>query len=155
VVMAIGIVLHPKVIIADEPTSALDVVVQHQVMLTLGHLQQELGAAVVLIGHDMGLIGQFADTIGVLYAGKLIERGSVQEVLDSPLHPYTRLLIESLPTLDGKKELVGIPGLPPALLDLPPGCAFAPRCPEATERCRAETPELVTVGEGRQVACYR
>jgi oligopeptide/dipeptide ABC transporter ATP-binding protein len=110
---------------------------------------------VVLIGHDMGLIGQFADTIGVLYAGKLIERGSVQEVLDSPLHPYTRLLIESLPTLDGKKELVGIPGLPPALLDLPPGCAFAPRCPEATERCRTETPALVTVGEGRQVACYR
>jgi len=155
VVMAIGIVLHPKVIIADEPTSALDVVVQHQVMLTLGHLQQELGAAVVLIGHDMGLIGQFADTIGVLYAGKLIERGSVQEVLDSPLHPYTRLLIESLPTLDGKKELVGIPGLPPALLDLPPGCAFAPRCPEATERCRTDTPDLVTVGEGRQVACHR
>lgn len=154
VVMAIAIALRPKVIIADEPTSALDVVVQKQVMLTLGHLQEELGAAVLLIGHDMGLISQFVDTIGVLYAGKLVEYGGIQEVLENPYHPYTRLLIDSLPTLDGKKEFVGIPGLPPALLNLPPGCAFAPRCPLASERCHSETPVLQSLAARRQVACH-
>ncbi|MCL5275215.1 MAG: ATP-binding cassette domain-containing protein [Chloroflexi bacterium] len=154
VVMAIATILNPKVIIADEPTSALDVVVQQQVMQTLGRLQKELAAAVILIGHDMGLITQFADTIGVLYAGKLVERGDVQTVLDNPLHPYSRLLIDSLPTLDGKHDLVGIPGLPPELLHLPNGCAFHPRCPFAMERCRTETPVLQTPLAGRQVSCH-
>jgi oligopeptide/dipeptide ABC transporter ATP-binding protein len=152
--MAIATILHPKVIIADEPTSALDVVVQQQVMATLGRLQQELGAAVLLIGHDMGLMTQFADSVGVLYAGKLVERGDVQAVLDNPLHPYTRMLIDSLPTLDGKRALVGIPGLPPELLKLPGGCAFHPRCPFAMQRCRDETPALQTPLPGRQVACH-
>jgi len=154
VAMAIAISLSPKVIIADEPTSALDVVVQKQVMLTLSRLQQELNAAVVLIGHDMGLIAQFADSIGVLYAGKLVERGSVNDVLDNPLHPYTRLLIDSLPDLEGKRELFGIPGLPPELLQLPSGCAFHPRCPMAMERCQHEIPVLQSPVKGRQVACH-
>jgi peptide/nickel transport system ATP-binding protein len=154
VCMAIANSLSPKVIIADEPTSALDVVVQKQVMLTLSRLQQELGAAVVLIGHDMGLITQFADKIGVLYAGRLVETGSVQEVLDSPYHPYTRLLIDSLPTLDGKRRLAGITGLPPELLHLPTGCPFHPRCPFAYERCRNEAPALQTPSAHRQVACH-
>jgi len=154
VAMAIATLLHPKVIIADEPTSALDVVVQQQVMHTLGRLQEELGAAVLLIGHDMGLITQFADSVGVLYAGKLVERGNVQEVLDNPLHPYTRMLIDSLPTLDGKRALVGIPGLPPELLKLPAGCAFHPRCPFAMDRCRVETPAAQSPLAGRQVACH-
>lgn len=154
VAMAIAISLRPKVIIADEPTSALDVVVQQQVMDTLGKLQRELGAAVLLIGHDMGLIAQFSDSIGVLYAGKLVERGSVQEVLDNPYHPYTRMLIDSLPGLEEKKDLVGIPGLPPALSNLPPGCTFHPRCPFARERCRQEAPVLQSPSAGRQVACH-
>jgi peptide/nickel transport system ATP-binding protein len=154
VAMAIATILHPKVIIADEPTSALDVVVQQQVMSTMGRLQQELGAAVLLIGHDMGLVTQFADTLGVLYAGKLVERGSVQEILEKPYHPYTHMLIDSLPSLDGKHALVGIPGLPPELLNLPTGCAFHPRCPFAMERCKVETPVLQTMGTGRQVACH-
>jgi len=154
VAMAIATLLHPKVIIADEPTSALDVVVQQQVMHTLGRLQEELGAAVLLIGHDMGLITQFANSVGVLYAGKLVERGNVQEVLDNPLHPYTRMLIDSLPTLDGKRALVGIPGLPPELLKLPAGCAFHPRCPFAMDRCRVETPAAQSPLAGRQVACH-
>jgi peptide/nickel transport system ATP-binding protein len=154
VVMAIATILHPKVIIADEPTSALDVVVQQQVMATLGRLQQELGAAVVLIGHDMGLITQFSDSVGVLYAGKLVERGDVQAVLATPLHPYSRMLIDSLPTLDGKRALVGIPGLPPELLHLPSGCAFHTRCPFAMERCKVETPALQTPLPGRQVSCH-
>ena len=154
VAMAIAISLSPKVIIADEPTSALDVVVQKQVMLTLSRLQQELNAAVVLIGHDMGLIAQFADSIGVLYAGKLVERGPVGEVLDNPLHPYTRLLIDSLPDLEDKRELFGIPGLPPELLQLPPGCPFHPRCPMAMERCKQEIPVIQSPVAGRQVACH-
>lgn len=152
--MAIATILHPKVIIADEPTSALDVVVQQQVMSTMGRLQEELGAAVVLIGHDMGLITQFSETIGVLYAGKLVERGSVQDVLANPYHPYTRLLIDSLPSLDGKHALVSIPGLPPELLNLPSGCTFHPRCPLAFERCRSEAPAVQEMQGGRQVACH-
>jgi peptide/nickel transport system ATP-binding protein len=152
--MAIATVLRPKVIIADEPTSALDVVVQRQVMLTLGRIQKDLGAATVLIGHDMGLIAQFSDTIGVLYAGKLVERGDIDDVLAAPCHPYTRLLIDSLPGLDSRKELIGIPGLPPALFDLPPGCRFHPRCPYALDRCRNEMPVLQAVDSGRQVACH-
>ena len=154
VAMAIAISMSPKVIIADEPTSALDVVVQKQVMLTLSRLQQELNAAVLLIGHDMGLITQFADSIGVLYAGKLVERGRMADVLENPLHPYTRLLIDSLPNLEGKKDLFGIPGLPPELLQLPSGCAFHPRCPYALERCRQDIPTIQAPTTGRQVACH-
>ncbi len=151
--MAIATVLRPKLIIADEPTSALDVVVQRQVMLTLGRVQKELGAATVLIGHDMGLIAQFSDTIGVLYAGQLVERGNIDDVLAAPCHPYTRLLIDSLPNLDGRKEFIGIPGLPPALFDRPSGCRFHPRCPFAFDRCRVEMPVSQSVN-GRQVACH-
>jgi peptide/nickel transport system ATP-binding protein len=152
--MAIATALQPKIIVADEPTSALDVVVQRQVMQTLGRLQQGLHAAVLLIGHDMGLVAQFADTIGVLYAGRLVEQGPVDEILDAPRHPYTRLLIDSLPTLDAKKALRGIPGLPPSLLNLPPGCPFAPRCPYVFERCRVETPALQPVGSFQKAACH-
>ena len=154
VAIAIATVLNPRVIVADEPTSALDVVVQRQVMLTLGKVQEGIGAAVILIGHDMGLIAQFADTVGVLYAGKLVEYGPIDDILESPRHPYTRLLLDSLPTLEGKHELRGIPGLPPALLNLPSGCPFAPRCPYAFERCRDETPRLQDVAPTQQVACH-
>lgn len=152
--MAIAVALRPKVIIADEPTSALDVVVQKHVMLTLMRLQEELGSAVILIGHDIGLITQFADTLGVLYAGKLVEWCSVADILDNALHPYSRLLIDSLPTLDAKRALIGIPGRPPELLNLPPGCAFAPRCPYAFERCRVETPLSQSPRSGRHIACH-
>jgi len=154
VAMAVAISLKPKIIIADEPTSALDVVVQKQVMLTLSRLQQELNAAVLLIGHDMGLITQFADTIGVLYAGKLVERGTIEDVLENPYHPYARLLIDSLPSVEGKRDLIGIPGLPPELLNLPSGCAFHPRCPFAMEICHSDKPVLQSPSEGRQVACH-
>ena len=152
--MAIATSLAPKVIIADEPTSALDVVVQRQVMQTLGRLQGGIGAAVVLIGHDMGLIAQFADTIGVMYAGRLVEIGPVRQMIEAPRHPYTRLLIDSLPGIDEKRALVGIPGLPPRLVDMPEGCGFAPRCPYAFDRCRRETPELQEVAPGQRAACH-
>jgi peptide/nickel transport system ATP-binding protein len=123
-------------------------------MITLMRLQEELGSAVILIGHDIGLITQFADTLGVLYAGKLVEWARVEDVLDNPLHPYSRLLIESLPSLEQKKALVGIRGMPPELLNLPPGCAFAPRCPYAFDRCRVDTPAIQSPGPRRQVACH-
>jgi peptide/nickel transport system ATP-binding protein len=154
VVMAIATSLQPKVIVADEPTSALDVVVQRQIMQTLGRLQEGNSAAVVLIGHDMGLMAQFADKIGVMYAGKLVEVGATAEVIKSPRHPYTRRLIESIPTIDVKKSLTGIPGLPPSLVDLPKGCSFSSRCAYSFDRCLNERPQLQDIGTGRQVACH-
>src|SRR4051812_46845385 len=121
--IAIAICLRPKVIIADEPTSALDVVVQKQVMTTLGRVQQDLGAAVILVGHDMGLMAQFVDRLAIMYAGRLVEVAPVAEIITRPRHPYTRALIASLPSLDTRGGLAGIPGLAPLLRDLPGGCA--------------------------------
>jgi len=151
--IAIAICLQPKVIIADEPTSALDVVVQRQVMATLARVQQRLGAAVILIGHDMGLMAQFVDRLGVMYAGRLVEVAPVAEIITHPHHPYTQALIASLPSLDARGALAGIPGLAPLLRDLPAGCVFNPRCSLATDRCRTEKPELRDVGDA-QVACH-
>jgi peptide/nickel transport system ATP-binding protein len=153
-VIAISTVLNPKVIVADEPTSALDVVVQRQVIQALGRVQGEMGSAVVLIGHDMGLMAQFADFIGVMYAGHLVELGPVDDILSDPRHPYTRLLIDSLPKLAAKGKLVGIPGLPPALLNLPSGCSFHPRCPYAFARCSREVPLDQVIAPNRRVECH-
>jgi oligopeptide/dipeptide ABC transporter ATP-binding protein len=152
--IAIAICLRPKVIIADEPTSALDVVVQRQVMQTLENLRADLGASVILIGHDMGLMAQSVDRLGVMYAGDLIETGSVKELFREPLHPYTKLLIASLPSLERKEAARGIPGLTPSLLNRPESCPFHPRCPEAFDRCRVEEPRLRTVQPHRDVACH-
>ena len=154
VAMAIGISLKPSMIIADEPTSALDVVVQRQIMQTLGRLQEGLDATILLVGHDMGLVAQFADTIGVMYAGRLVEVGPVDSVFSNPKHPYTRLLIDSLPSLDEKKDFIGIPGLPPQLINLPNGCAFEERCPSRFDRCPKEIPEALNLGDRRRVACH-
>ena len=153
--IAIAISLRPKVILADEPTSALDVVVQRQVMQTLARVQPDLGASVIMIGHDMGLVAQFVDRLGVMYAGKLVEVSPVRTIFTQPLHPYTQLLIASLPSLEQKGVFHGIPGLPPLLRDLPPGCAFHPRCPQAVARCHQETPPLKEVRPETWVACHR
>ena len=152
VTIAMAISHKPRLILADEPTSALDVVVQRQVMETLEDVRSEIGAAVILVGHDMGLMAQFADRIGVMYAGKLVELATVEQIFANPRHPYTRLLISSLPDTAGKRRLQGIPGLPPSLLAVPPGCPFMPRCPEAMEICGVEVPELV--GETDVVSCH-
>lgn len=154
VCIAIAICLRPKVIIADEPTSALDVVVQRQVMETLGRAQAELGAPVILIGHDMGLMAQFVDRLGIMYAGRLVEVAPIRDIITAPRHPYTRLLIESLPSLDHRGGLRGIPGLAPLLRALPPGCAFHPRCPRAEEVCRMEKPAVRPVGANASAACH-
>jgi peptide/nickel transport system ATP-binding protein len=151
--IAIAICLRPKVIIADEPTSALDVVVQRQVMATLARVQRELGAAVILIGHDMGLMAQFVDRLAIMYAGRLVEVAPIAEIISRPRHPYTRALIAALPSLHQRGALSGIPGLAPSLRDLPSGCAFHPRCSLAVERCRGERPALRET-DGAAVACH-
>jgi peptide/nickel transport system ATP-binding protein len=152
--IAIAISLRPKVIIADEPTSALDVVVQKQVMETLARVQRDLQASVILVGHDMGLVAQFVDRLGVMYAGKLVEVSPVRDIFTKPLHPYTQMLIASLPSLEQKGTFRGIPGLPPLLRDLPPGCAFHPRCPHASDRCQTEEPLSREVQPNSWAACH-
>ena len=156
VCIAIGILLQPSVIIADEPTSALDVVTQRQVMETIDRVQDQINAAVILIGHDMGLMAQFVDRVAVMYAGRLVELSTVREMFTDPKHPYAQALISSLPNLDNKGVFRGIPGLAPSLLRLPSGCAFHPRCPygDGAEQ-RTVRPEPLTLPGGRIVACHR
>jgi oligopeptide/dipeptide ABC transporter ATP-binding protein len=154
VCIAIAISLQPQVIVADEPTSALDVVVQWQVIDTLRQVQGELGAAVIQIGHDMGLMAHSVDRIGVMYAGKLVEVATVRDLFREPLHPYTQLLIASLPSLDGKDDLQAIAGSPPSLLNPPAGCPFHPRCPYVMDRCRVVMPPLREIQPGHLAACH-
>ena len=154
VCIAIGILLRPQVIIADEPTSALDVVTQRQVMETIDRVQDEMNAAVILIGHDMGLMAQFVDKVAVMYAGRLVEVSTVREMFTEPRHPYAKALIGSLPNLDNKGVFQGIPGLAPSLLRLPTGCAFHPRCGAAMEICSATRPEVRKLASGRTVTCH-
>ena len=160
VTIAIAISMGPQVIIADEPTSALDVVVQRQIMETLAELQDELGAAILLIGHDIGLMAQFVDTLGVMYAGKLVETGTLRQLLREPKHPYTQMLIDSLPSLERKDrergDLRGIPGTAPSLYALPSGCPFHPRCPQAMAICSTDEPILKVVTDDQvtqEAAC--
>jgi peptide/nickel transport system ATP-binding protein len=154
VCIAIAISLNPKVIIADEPTSALDVVVQRRVMQTLRKVQEEIGSAVILIGHDMGLMAQFSDNMGVMYAGQLVEEGPVRQMFTKPQHPYTQLLMESLPNLESRTASRGVVGQPPSLLAPPPGCVFHPRCPYVMERCRVEAPQLQMAAPQHRAACH-
>src|SRR6266498_4163760 len=154
VCIAISILLKPQVIIADEPTSALDVVTQRQVMETIDRVQDKIGAAVILIGHDMGLMAQFVDKVAVMYAGRLMELSTVREMFTDPKHPYAKALISSLPSLENKGVFNGIPGLAPSLLRLPSGCAFHPRCARAMDICKTKRPDLEMLSDGRQVACH-
>ncbi|MBX0331404.1 ABC transporter ATP-binding protein [Oscillochloris sp. ZM17-4] len=154
VCIAISILLKPQLIIADEPTSALDVVTQRQVMETIDHIQSQIGCAVILIGHDMGLMAQFVDKVAVMYAGRLVEVSTVREMFTDPKHPYSQALISSLPSLENKGVFQGIPGLAPSLLRLPSGCAFHPRCPQAMDRCKTDRPEPQDLSGGRQIACH-
>jgi peptide/nickel transport system ATP-binding protein len=154
VCIAMAICLAPQVVIADEPTSALDVVVQRQVMDTLDSVQGQLGAAVILVGHDMGVMAQFVDRLAVMYAGRLIEIGPVEQMFEAALHPYTQLLIATLPSLEARREFRGIPGIAASPMDPPSGCTFHPRCPVAIDRCSVEVPALREVQPGRWAACH-
>ncbi len=152
-VIAMALSCNPAVLIADEPTTALDVTVQAQILALIDRLRRELGLAVVLITHDMGVVAELADRVLVMYAGRVVERGSARELFDEPWHPYTWGLLGSIPPLAGPRprRLPSIPGAPPALHELPAGCAFAPRCAVATAPC-ATRPALVGTG-GHEAAC--
>lgn len=155
VCLAIAISLGPKLLIADEPTSALDVVIQRQVMETITGLVNDLNLSMILIGHDMGLMAQTVDRLAVMYAGKIFEVGNVREVFASPLNPYTRVLIDSLPVLGNRGVFKGIPGTPPSLINRPSGCPFHDRCPERIGAiCDEQMPDLIQVEPGRWVFCH-
>ncbi len=154
VMIALALACNPSIVIADEPTTALDVVMQAQVLELLERLREELGLALILISHDLGVMAETCDRIAIMYAGKIVEAGPTGQVLNDPQHPYTRLLLDSLPAIGGTRGLAPpIPGAPPAPGDLPEGCSFRPRCPFATERC-FEEPELRTIAGGRAAACH-
>jgi oligopeptide transport system ATP-binding protein len=155
IMIAMALALEPDLIIADEPTTALDVTVQAQVMDLLAELQREYTMGLILITHDLGVVADVADTIAVMYAGRIVETAPVHDLYKNPAHPYTRGLLESIPRLDQKgQELYAIKGLPPNLLHVPQGCAFNPRCPLAQDVCRTDTPPLHRVAEGRASACH-
>ncbi|GLZ78685.1 dipeptide/oligopeptide/nickel ABC transporter ATP-binding protein [Actinorhabdospora filicis] len=153
VMIAMALALDPQVVIMDEPTTALDVVTQRQIVERLIALRAELGFSVVFITHDVSLLIEMADRIAVMYAGRIVEDAPAAEIYAEPRHPYTRGLLGSFPPLRGpRRALSGIPGAPPDLASLPPGCAFAPRCPHAFARCEGERPELS--GGRRLSACF-
>ncbi|MDN5918805.1 MAG: ABC transporter ATP-binding protein [Pseudonocardia sp.] len=155
VVIAIAMANDPDVIIADEPTTALDVTVQAQVLEALQAAQAETGAAMVLITHDLGVIAGQADRVMVMYAGKLVEVGSVEDIFYTPAMPYTLGLLGSLPRLDQQLErLTPIPGSPPSVVNMPPGCPFSPRCPLSTAVCDETEPGLEPIGDDHRAACH-
>ncbi|MGC9347377.1 MAG: ABC transporter ATP-binding protein [Anaerolineae bacterium] len=154
VTVAMSIALEPDLVIADEPTSALDVVIQRRVMETIERIQTDLGLAVILIGHDMGLMAQSVNRLAVMYAGRMMELGDTDDIFREPLHPYTQLLISSLPVLENKGVFSGIPGITPSLLNPPAGCVFHTRCPKAWDLCREKIPEYTEVAPNHFAACH-
>ncbi|OFW08373.1 MAG: peptide ABC transporter ATP-binding protein [Acidobacteria bacterium RIFCSPLOWO2_12_FULL_59_11] len=156
VMIAMALSCDPKLLLADEPTTALDVTIQAQVLEVMKKLATETGTAVIIITHNLGVVARYAERINVMYAGKIIERSTAREVFKNPAHPYTLGLLHSVPRLDEaiKEKLDPIEGLPPDLVDLPPGCAFVPRCRFAKEKCTQEYPPLASVGKEHVAACW-
>jgi peptide/nickel transport system ATP-binding protein len=154
VTIALAAVLKPKIIIADEPTTALDVVVQRGVVQLLKEIQNELRNTIILVTHDMGVHANIADRIGIMYAGKIVEEASTTTIFSAPRHPYTRFLINSLPQFGDKSVRQSVPGSPPSLDKLPPGCSFHPRCPMAEAVCMSDVPETRELQPGHRVACW-
>ncbi|HEY7591542.1 MAG TPA: ABC transporter ATP-binding protein [Actinophytocola sp.] len=155
VMIAMAIALEPDLLIADEPTTALDVTVQAQIMALLAELRHDLGMGLVLITHDLGVVAEVADQAVVMYAGRGIEYAAIEDLYDSPAHPYTRALMRSIPRADQKGgRLEAISGSPPNLSAIPAGCEFHPRCPLATDLCARERPDVVEFAPGRLSACH-
>ncbi len=153
-IIAMALACEPDVIIADEPTTALDVIVQDHILREMKKVQSQLDMGMIYISHDMAVIAEVSDVVGVMYAGKIVEFGDTEGVFNSPIHPYTRALMSAFPSVTGeKRELATLGGEPPNLLDPPPGCRFHPRCPYATEECRTQEPPIVRKGE-RWAACW-
>jgi oligopeptide transport system ATP-binding protein len=157
VMIAIALACNPQLLIADEPTTALDVTIQAQILELMKGLSKEFGTAVMLITHDLGVVAGTCEHVNVMYAGHIVESAPVKQIFDTPAHPYTVGLLNSIPRLhEGRgSRLTPIKGQPPDLTNPPPGCPYAPRCPKVQERCRRERPELQPVGRGEQVAaCF-
>jgi len=156
VMIAMGLSCNPRVLIADEPTTALDVTIQAQIVELVKRLRDDIGMATIWITHDLGVVAGLAERLIVMYAGYIVERASVKDVYGDPRHPYTIGLLASLPRLDdiGKRQLFSMRGLPPDLIDLRPGCPFAPRCDYVIDRCWEETPPLEPVAIGHEIACW-
>jgi oligopeptide transport system ATP-binding protein len=156
VMIAMALSCEPKLLIADEPTTALDVTIQAQILDLIKRLRRELGMAIIMITHDLGVVAGIADRINVMYAGYIVETGTVDEIFLNPRHPYTLGLLNSIPRLDEprKEKLVPIEGLPPDLVNPPRGCPFQPRCPYAIERCADDNPRLESVMPGHRIACW-
>jgi peptide/nickel transport system ATP-binding protein len=153
--IAMAIACHPKVLLADEPTTALDATVQIQILLLIRELQREYGLAVIFVTHDIGVAAEVADRIAVMYAGRIVEEGKVADLIRDPRHPYTKGLLGARVELaEGRDRLLTIPGAPPDLSSLPPGCAFAPRCERAADDCRAAVPPLLAQPGAGRAACF-
>lgn len=153
--IAMALALNPDLVIADEPTTALDVIIQRQIIDLINNLRKDLNLSLILITHDLSVILELCERVGIFYAGKLVEVTHTNTLLNNPLHPYSRGLMQAFPTIDGAKErLRAIGGTPPSLIDPPPGCRFHPRCPYAFTTCENKEPELLEVGSGHSVACH-
>ncbi len=153
-IISMAMALKPDLIIADEPTTALDVVVQRGVLETLMDLKKETRSSIILLSHDIAIQAEIADRLAVMYAGKVIEVGEIQSIFREPLHPYTQGLISAVPSIKKRRMLKGLPGLPPNLINPPPGCRFHPRCPHVMEICKQKEPILLEVKPERHVACH-
>ena len=155
IVGAIALAGGPRLIIADEPTTNLDVTIQAQYLDLLKELQEQTGVAIIFVTHNLGIVARMCDKLAVMYAGKIVEAGTVRELFNAPQHPYTRALLGSMPKLGSKEKLLAIPGQPPDLATLPSGCAFHPRCPEALARCAIEEPREVQIADSWSARCWR
>ncbi|MFW5685455.1 MAG: ABC transporter ATP-binding protein [Spirochaetota bacterium] len=154
VTIALSAILHPQIMIADEPTTALDVVVQRGVVQLLRSIQAKYQNTIVMVTHDMGVHANVADRMGIMYAGHLVEEAPTDELFKRPAHPYTKYLINSLPQFGDRTRRDSVPGAPPALSDVPPGCPFHPRCPHAMDICKKKYPQFTQVSENHRAACW-
>jgi oligopeptide/dipeptide ABC transporter ATP-binding protein len=154
IVGAMALAGGPQLIVADEPTTNLDVTIQLQYLNLLKDLQRQTGVALIFVTHDLGIVAKMCDSVAVMYAGKIVERGSVRDIYRQPRHPYTEGLLKAVPHIGSKAPLHIIPGQPPDLANLPVGCAFAPRCPHAMDRCTREAPAEYAVGPGHTSRCW-
>ncbi len=154
VIIALATFMSPNLVLADEPTTALDVVVQRGILMMLTRLQRQFKNTMVIVSHDMGVHYQITHRMGIMYSGSFVELGKTDDIFNDPIHPYTKMLIGALPRVGDKSQKVGIPGRPPSLKNPPPGCRFADRCPEATDKCRQDVPEFLEIRPGRWAACH-
>lgn len=152
--IALALIFNPVLLVADEPTTSLDVIVEAQILQLMNRIKREFHMSIILITHNLGIVSEMAERLAVMYAGKIVEIGPIDKVFLNPVHPYTQGLLGSVITLESK-NFVTMPGEPPDLINPPPGCRFAPRCPYATEMCTKEEPQLQDLGNGHLVACFR